>query len=546
MQSFFFRIFAIAAITLFLAGCSGEPEPAHGNADLSGPLECPSAGDLATAAEILPTLLPDPNTLWEWEKSMVEKGMRLPAGKPLARWHDFLAAKLESFGLQVVREPVAVGEWYDHRAWSLVLVENGVETEVPIASYYPYSGRTPEGGVVANLVSVGPGLAEDFAKTDVAGSIALIEQPRVSIPISRLTNPTYVHDPEQTLDLDRPFERASLAFRAKQVQSPSFARKAGAVGAVIVLDYAAGNAAGQFTPFRNPPVGIPALYVDRATGAMLLERVAQGIVTVRLELLVDVHESGTTDDIIATLPGRHSDEIVIVNTHTDGSSASEENGAIGVLSLARYLSSLPRGCLNRTFVFVLTPGHFHHGMKDTQRFIEHHPELVEKAVASLTIEHLGQMEWLDDEAGYHPSGLPELGLLYGSDTPVQALAKNAVIAEDLQRTVVSLPQADGRYPGVGRWLNLAGVPNLAYLTGPNALFSWGKPTGESGVTQNLDKTDRDRMAREIRTFARIAAALDGMPASILCEGMCSDSTMRRSGAEKASEVPASTRQITTE
>lgn len=73
-----------------------------------------------------------------------------------------------------------------------------------------------------------------------------------------------------------PYDRASIAFLAPQVESPGLARDAGAVGAIIALDYSAENAAGQFTPFQDPPQGIPTVYVDQATGAMLRERVAQG------------------------------------------------------------------------------------------------------------------------------------------------------------------------------------------------------------------------------------------------------------------------------
>ena len=54
------------------------------------------------------------------------------------------------------------------------------------------------------------------------------------------------------------------------------------------------------------------------------------------------------------------------------------------------------------------------------------------------------------------------------------------------------------------------------------MLSWGERTGENAYTQNLDKTDRDRMHQEIRTFARLATSLDGTPAEVLCEGMCRD------------------------
>jgi len=501
-----------------LVGCS-ETTGGGGSGGTGGQPACPATGDLTTAAEILPELLPDPDTLWEWQAFMVGLGLRLVANEPLAQWHDFLATELESLGLDVMREPVTVGEWYDHRTWSLTLIDNGTETDVPVASYYPYSGQTPEGGIVAEIADAGLGDTGAFNAGDFTGKIALIEQRSNSLPIAFLSNPSYIHDPDQTFDPEEDFERASIAFLAPQATSPGRARSAGAVGAIIALGYSAENAAGQYTPFREAPQDIPTIYVDQATGAMLRERAAQGA-TVRLELVVDVHESGTTDDIIATLPGRSSDELVIVNTHTDGTSAAEENGAIGVLALAQYLSSLPDECRARTFVFVLTPGHFYHGLDDTERFIERHPELIEKAVGSLTIEHLGQMEWLDDETGFHSTGLPDIGSLYGSDTPVQAIGKNAVIAEDLRRTRVSLPLAGGSYFGVGSALNQAGVPNLAYLTAPHSMLAWGERTGDNEYTQNVDKTDRDRMHQEIRTFTRIATSMDGSPPDVLCEGMC--------------------------
>jgi hypothetical protein len=46
-----------------------------------------------------------------------------------------------------------------------------------------------------------------------------------------------------------------------------------------------------------------------------------------------------------------SDEVIIVNTHTDGPNATEENGGLGILALAKYFSRLPKIERRRTLVF---------------------------------------------------------------------------------------------------------------------------------------------------------------------------------------------------
>jgi hypothetical protein len=164
-------------------------------------------------------------------------------------------------------------------------------------------------------------------------------------------------------------------------------------------------------------------------------------------------------------------------------------------------------------VFVLVPGHFFYGGMhgDTERFVSHHPEIIAKAVGSLTLEHLGQSEWLDEDSGLHATGRYELAILFGSPTPIQRLMKNAVVAEDLRRTIVSRP-IGLTYFGVGAPLNAAGVPNAGYITGPNMLCSFA----DHG---HLGKFRVERMAAEIRMSARLATAISATPAKTLCHGM---------------------------
>ncbi len=519
---------ACVAVGVLMAGCgsseaplTASPTPVPTLVPTPMPVSCPDPGDVSTAATILPELLPSAETMFDWQRLMVDLGPRFTGSPALRGWHDFMAERLEGFGLDVQREPIPI-DWWEHRKWSLKLIENGVETEVPAASYFPYSGHTPEGGIVADLANAGLGLPTDLVLSNVGGKIAYIQSLQVPTTMALFyISASNIHDPDRTITPLTDYTRMSLSFLltpqllGEPVGSLYFARLAGAVGAIIALNGSAENIAGQYTPFMGHPgtnYDVPTLFVDRATGDMIRSRIAAGA-QARLELVVDEHLGDSTDDIVATLPGM-SDEVIIVNTHTDGPSASEENGGIGVLALARYFSSLPIECRRRTMVFVLTPGHFHGGIGgDTDRFIEHHPEIVSRAVASLTPEHLGQMEWLDDASGFHASGLVEPAIFFGSSgSAMQSIMYNAVRAEDLRRVIISRPIAGLIYFGVGSPMNAAGVPNAGYITGPHSMLSFAN-------NQHLDKTDGQRMAAEVRTFARVATSLHAADKADLCAGL---------------------------
>jgi hypothetical protein len=117
-------------------------------------------------------------------------------------------------------------------------------------------------------------------------------------------------------------------------------------------------------------------------------------------------EAETTGTLIATLPGTSSDEVIIVNTHTGGPNAIEENGGLGILALAKYFGQVAKDQRRRTLVFVLATGHFAAPWVPSIRgVIDKHPDLIKKAVAAVTIEHLGCRELADDASlHYQPTG----------------------------------------------------------------------------------------------------------------------------------------------
>src|SRR5262249_1598511 len=111
------------------------------------------------------------------------------------------------------------------------------------------------------------------------------------------------------------------------------------------------------------------------------------------------------------LPGSGADHDrgLVVNTHTDGPNLPEENGALGMLALARFFNQRQH---NRDLYFVMATGHFQlpqfmqpiterfvAGNDATSLWMTQYPEIYQKALAGLTIEHLGCKMWADDANG---------------------------------------------------------------------------------------------------------------------------------------------------
>jgi hypothetical protein len=189
--------------------------------------------------------------------------------------------------------------------------------------------------------------------------------------------------------------------------------------------------------------------------------------------------------------------------------------------LARYFSRLPRRQrLRRTLVFSATSGHFAGpALPQTRGFINRHPDLVARAAASLTIEHLGAAEWVDDADGYHATGQPDMFIIWHSQTGIAAPVVESMRSSDVRHSRALRPAGDYMI-AVGTAFNESGVPTVSQIVAPNYMVSWA----DNG---HLGKFMPVRAAREIRWAADLLTRMDAIPAAQLAAG---DSTVLRSGA----------------
>ena len=110
------------------------------------------------------------------------------------------------------------------------------------------------------------------------------------------------------------------------------------IGVIVILPMVPADAKGQYIPFKRPLQGLPALHVDLSAGNEIreLSKAAGNVATLVLPAIVNSAE--TTDALLAVLPGSSTEEVVLVNTHTDGPNLIEENEG------AWECSRSPNGC----------------------------------------------------------------------------------------------------------------------------------------------------------------------------------------------------------
>jgi hypothetical protein len=453
----------------------------------------------AAADALRPGLLPSQKEVWDQQVWMAKLGPKYTGNKAHTTFVEFLAAELKKIGLDVARERYTLPRW-DARRWSIrVVPPAGASWDAPVTSYFPYSGQTPAAGVTGDLVFAGTN--PKFTLDGLQGKVAVIECP---------TNTREWKDQYKVWGLNPPDEHFPSATRPARgpVSDLTPFQKAGAVGVILAwTDISDANAADQYTPFSRPPQNIPALYVGRDTGAKL-RAVAGSGAKARVVLEADVFPDTPTDTLIATLPGASSDEVIIVNTHTDGPNATEENGALGILALMKYFAKIPKSERKRTIVCPLTTGHFAGPWVPSIRgVIQKYPDVIKKAVAAVTVEHLGCREWMDDAAlQYRDTGHAEWSVAITPSKPMAEMLVEALQGSRDRAGVVN--PVGGGFLGEGSSLSRAGVPTIGYIPQPNYLLA-GPANG------CIEKLSPELMHSQIQVFAKLIHRIDTMSAKDL-------------------------------
>ena len=138
-------------------------------------------------------------------------------------------------------------------------------------------------------------------------------------------------------------------------------------------------------------------------------------------------------------------------------------------------------------------------MPSIRGVIEKHPEIVKRAVAAVTVEHLGCREWMDDASmHYQATGKNEWSVAI---TPDETMGKALVARSQGSRDRAAVVNpVNGGWLGEGSSLSRAGIPTIGYIPQPNYLFA-GPADG------CIDKLSPELMHSQIQVFAKLLHAL---------------------------------------
>jgi len=218
--------------------------------------------------------------------------------------------------------------------WPKSPTQRAAEMKAPVLGLY---GEANQGIPVAQVEAMKAALT-------AAGKIALIDvtTPALSRLFQYLMFTRKSGYPDESADFNGSMSTPLLGgtLKAAGVDLKAAAR-AGVLGVICVWrGCSEENARNQYLPFTTPYQGCPALWVGSAAGNALQAAAEQGV---QAQLTLEAHttEQASTDTLFAVLPGANAAETIIINTHTDGPNACEENGGAGVVALARYFSGRP-------------------------------------------------------------------------------------------------------------------------------------------------------------------------------------------------------------
>jgi hypothetical protein len=433
-------------------------------------------------------------------KTMNAFGSRTTGSKGHQEFISWLKTQLNDMGFKIYSDTYSFERWEEKK--SALWIHNEA---VHVSSAYPYSGETDKNGVTGELVYVRKG---NYSKA--SGKIAVIEVKAVKkLPIGLIMNKrsefpsnTNVVAGDGDLVLTSVLNNPHL----------EKAKEKGVKAAILVWKGMADEKVeNQYLPFTDEYIGIPALWVNETDGKKVIAAAKrQQQATVVLE--AEKQEAAQTESFYVTMEGKNKDESIIINTHTDGINVVEENGAIGMLSIIRYLQdSQPE----RTLIFAFITGHFRLPVfkgtsQATSIWLMSHPELWDgknghkKAVAGITVEHLGSMEWKENKDGqYKATGNLQTEYTYIGNEQIGAIWKEAMKGRSLARTVTLRGHNKFEF-GESQPLFEVGIPVIGLIQMPDYLMI-------NGTNKDMDKFCVRLMREQVESLLKAIIQVDETP-----------------------------------
>ena len=464
--------------------------------------------------KVNPKFLASPKEVSAWHVVKDSKGGPTMTGSP--SWKNYLEfaerSWRESGVVDIFRNPFPFTRWYtsefpDDSNWTLHVDGK----KIKVASYGCNSGKTPDQGVTGQLVVYKEGMPAEALQ----GKIAIVVKDRGRGGSNGSDDYEYLSDPETFPNplLPRAEEAALSPF---PIMGLGTAQKpiidAGAIGALIVMPLSYEAISGLYT-FGVPALyDVPSLYLDREIGAQMIEAANAGK-SARLRLISKT-EQAEAYQLFGYLPGKDyghpNDQQILLITHTDGPSISQENGALGILAMVKYFAHIPQADRPRTLMLFYDCRHYMPGAERafaSQDYAARHPDAYKKIIAAMGIEHLGQIQVAEGNGKpFRKTNRMELSSLWITNNQhLVDIAIRAVKDNHLRRVQVQAPGRKGIHGGEqGPWYGLGGIARRIGVPGASTM---GSMTAYWTTKARMDYLDADHFVNQIATMSQICGEL---------------------------------------
>ncbi len=423
---------------------------------------------------------------------------------------SYLKDEIGKMGLSTYSDLYSFDRWKEVASSITLHSDNGDEA-IEVSSAWPYSGETGPLGVTAEIVEI---FGKHLNYLPASGKIALVKVHDLGeIPSGLAFNqrkalPEDLHIPE--------YYKGPVATSFVNVPFLAAAKLAG-VKAVICIWQGMSKemVKGQYLPFILNYQGVPCLWVCEEEGEKLLQAAKQKS-KVTLVLEAKHEKRSNSESFYTVLKGKNPDEAIIVNTHTDGVNCVEENGAIAMLAMMKYLKQCE---LERSVIFVFVTGHFRlpafkqNDIQASSKWLKNHRDMWDgknghiKAVAGVAVEHLGATEWKDVDGVYQKTNDISAELAYTGNKTMDDIYYRSLEGRTLVRTI-TLKGHNFLHFGEGQPLRNVGIPQIGFVPAPDYLTTVSED-------HEMSKFNIDLMYEQLQSFVKMVLLIDETPSNQL-------------------------------
>ncbi len=439
-------------------------------------------------------------------------GTRLTGSRGHTDFINYLKDEIGKMDISVFSDPFYFRRWEEKKS-SIEIIGGNEKIEIPVSSAYPYSGETDESGITEELVYVDS--ITDIGK--ISGKIAVYEISNVNFLPSEVAFDKRSSYPENVI-LPAKYEGPVITSFV-QCFYGIFSKLAKAKAVILIWKGLHDDCVkGQYLSFIMGYQKIPMLWVNETNGKKVIDA-AKEHKKAKFVLTAEVEENAFTESFYCILKGKHPKEVVIVNTHTDGTNCVEENGPVALLQLIKNLKGQE---LERTHIFVFSTGHFRlphfqdirtGAFQSASRWLAMHRELWDgkgdhfKCVANLTLEHMGCKEWREIDSEYKYTGEYDVELVYTGNKFVDELYIETVRNRKNVRTM-TLRGHNALHFGEGQNFFTMRIPEISLVPAPYYLCAVSD-------SHEMEKFDVELMAQQTETFASLIEKIEHISANEL-------------------------------